>query len=70
MVTGVAHSSPERLCSSSDIECSADFYQCPEVAAFVERNEGSAQVAAAAMVAWRAAHPAYGYYDSEGYYDY
>lgn len=65
------HTPPLRDCARiPDIKCPADDYHCPEVAAFVERGQGSAEAVAAAMVAWRAAHPNYGYYDSEGYYDY
>ncbi|PRW57826.1 hypothetical protein C2E21_3531 [Chlorella sorokiniana] len=45
-------------------------YRCPEAAAYVQRGEGSAEVAVAAIVAYRAAQPPlqYGYDDEEEYF--
>jgi len=49
----------------------ADYYRCPEVLDFVNSGQGSAETAAAAMVAFHAAHPALYFDDSDdGYYDY
>ncbi len=47
------------------------YYRCPEVLDFVNSGQGSAETAAAAMVAFHAAHPALYFDDSDdGYYDY